>query len=66
MSEPSKAPDKVAALAEQAGLGKAFALAPDIVAACVERGQHPLTKTPDSPITTPAPVFDPASFGTKP
>jgi hypothetical protein len=53
-------------LAEQAGLGKAFALAPNIVAACVERGQHPLTKTPDSPITTPAPVFDPASFGTKP
>jgi hypothetical protein len=66
VSDASKASGDVRALAEQAGLGKAFALAPDIVAACVERGQHPLTKTPDSPITTPAPVFDPASFGTKP
>jgi hypothetical protein len=66
VSDASKASGDVRALAKQAGLGKAFAIAPDIVAACVERGQHPLTKTPDSPITTPAPVFDPASFGTKP
>jgi hypothetical protein len=64
MSDASKTVD-VRALAEQAGLGKAFGLAPNIVAACVERGRHPLTKTPDSPTATPAPVFDPASFGPK-
>jgi hypothetical protein len=62
MSDASKAVD-VRALAEQAGLGNAFRLAPEIVATCVERGQHPLTKAPDSPTATPAPVFDPASFG---
>jgi hypothetical protein len=62
MSDESKAVD-TRALAEQAGLGKAFQLAPKIVTACVERGQHPLTKAPDSSIATPAPVFNPASFG---
>jgi hypothetical protein len=64
MSDASKAVD-VRALAEQAGLGNALRLAPEIVATCVERGQHPLTKTPDFPTITPAPVFDPASFGPK-
>lgn len=63
MSDASKVLDNIRLLAQQAGLGKAFALAPDIVGACVERGQHPLTKSPDSPITTPAPIFDPAAFG---
>jgi hypothetical protein len=57
--------EQIRVLAEQAGLGKAFQLAPKIVAACVERGQHPLTDPPKSPITTPAPVFDPAGFESK-
>ena len=65
MNDASKAVD-VRPLAEQAGLGQAFGLAPEIVATCVERGQYPLTKAPDSPTATPAPVFDPAGFGPRP
>jgi len=65
MSDASKASENIRALAEQAGLGNAFRLAPDIVAACIQRGQHPLTNPPASPLTTPAPVFDPASLETK-
>jgi hypothetical protein len=65
MSDTSKVAENIRALAEQAGLGKAFKLAPEIVATCVERGQHPLTQPAASPLTTPAPVFDPASFELK-
>ena len=65
MSGVSNSPADVRALAEQAGLGKAFRLAPDIVATCVERGMHPLTQQPPSPLTTPAPIFDPAGFEPK-
>jgi len=65
VSNASKAPEDIRALAEQAGLGNAFRIAPDIVAACVERGQHLLTNPPASPLTTPAAVFDPASFETR-
>jgi hypothetical protein len=63
----ARSDDAVRQLAEEAGLGKAFALAPDIVAGCVERGQHPFTALPAvlTPLTTPAPVFDPASFKPK-
>jgi hypothetical protein len=59
--------EKIRLLAEQAGLGKAFALAPDIVTVCVERGQHPLTalQAALTPVTTPAPIFDPSSFEPK-
>jgi hypothetical protein len=62
MSDAPKAAQDVAVLAEQAGLGKAFRLAPDIVTACIARGRHPLTRSPESPVATPAPVFDPADF----
>jgi hypothetical protein len=64
MSDASKVSENIRALAEQAGLGNAFKLAPEIVAACVERGQHPLSKSPAAltPLTAPAPMFDPAAF----
>ena len=65
MSEASDSPGDVRALAEQAGLSKAFHLAPDIVAACVERGMQPLTQQPPSPLTTPAPIFEPVGFEPK-
>ena len=56
--------EQIRLLAEQAGLGKAFALAPEIVAACVERGQQPFSEPPATltPLTAPAALFDPASF----
>jgi hypothetical protein len=68
MSDASKSTEAVRLLAEQAGLGKAFKLAPEIVAACIERGQSPFSTPPAAltPLTTPAPVFDPADFGPKP
>jgi hypothetical protein len=67
MSDASKVSEKVRMLAEQAGLGNALKLAPEIVAAAAERGLHPLSKPPAalSPLTTPAAVFDPASFERK-
>jgi len=65
MSNNDSVSNSVRQLAEQAGLGKAFKLAPEVVAACVERGQHPLSQPPASPLTTPAPVFNPTSFETK-
>lgn len=67
MSEASKSPEAVHQLAEQAGLGKAFKLAPEIVAACIARGQSPFSTPPVAltPLTAPAPVFDPADFEPK-
>lgn len=67
MGEVSKNPESVRHLAEQAGLGRAFKLAPEIVAACIERGQSPFRTPPAAltPLTTPAPVFVPADFGPK-
>jgi hypothetical protein len=65
MSGAPKSAEDIRALAEQAGLGNAFRMAPNIVAACIERGQHPLTKEPPSPTMTPAPVFDPEDSGRK-
>lgn len=67
MSEASKVSEKVRLLAEQAGLGNALKLAPEIVAACIQRGQQPLGEPPAAvtPLTAPASLFDPASFETK-
>lgn len=67
VSGPAKVSEHVQRAAEQHGLGKALKLAPEIVAAAAERGAHPLSKpaAPLSPLTSPAPVFDPASFGKK-
>jgi len=67
MGEASKNPETIRQLAEQAGLGKAFKLAPEIVTACIERGQSPFSAPPAAltPLTTPAPVFDPADFRPK-
>ena len=68
MSEASKNTEAVRQLAEQAGLSKAFKLAPEIVAVCIERGQSPFSAPPTAltPLTTPAPVFDPTDFEPKP
>jgi hypothetical protein len=67
MSEESKNSETIRQLAEQAGLGRAFKLAPEIVTACVERGQSPFSRQPAAltPLTAPAPVFDPAEFEPK-
>ena len=59
--------EKARALVEQAGLGRAYELAPEIVAGAVQRGQHPLSKPPAAltPTSAPAAVFDPAAFERK-
>ena len=51
-------------MAEQHGLGKALKLFPDGVKAAAERGQKPLGAPPkgNSPIASPAPIFNPARF----
>jgi hypothetical protein len=63
MGDASNVSDRVRLLAEQAGLERALKLAPDTVTAAAERGLRPLGKVPAglAPLTTPAPVFDPAS-----
>jgi hypothetical protein len=67
MSDGLKSSEAVRQLAEQAGLGKAYKLAPEIVAVCIERGQAPFSAPPAAltPLTAPAPVFDPADFEPK-
>jgi hypothetical protein len=64
MSEASKVPESVRLMAEQHGLGKALKLFPDGVKAAAERGLKPLGAPPkgNSPIASPAPIFDPARF----
>jgi hypothetical protein len=50
-------------LCEQAGLTKALTMFPDGVKAAVERGLRPLGDHPGiTPISSPAPVFDPTRF----
>ena len=67
MSDALKSPEAIRQLAEQAGLGNAYKLAPEIVAACIERGQSPFSTPPSAltSLTPPAPVFDPADFEPK-
>jgi hypothetical protein len=64
MSEASKIPESVRLMAEQHGLGKALRLFPDGVKAAAERGQKPLGAPPkgNSPIASPASIFNPARF----
>lgn len=62
MSE-AKISDTVRAIAEQQGLARALKLYPDAIKAAAERGLRPLGDAPpgNSPIASPAPVFDPSS-----
>jgi hypothetical protein len=64
MSDKDQLPESVRLLAEQHGLGKALKLFPDGVKAAVERGLRPLGDPPpgNSPIASPAPIFNPARF----
>ena len=64
MSDASRIPETVRLLAEQHGLAKALKLFPDGVKAAAERGLRPLGEAPkgNSPIASPAPIFNPARF----
>ena len=64
MSDATKIPESVRLMAEQHGLGKALKLYPDGVKAAAERGLNALGDTPkgNSPIASPAPIFNPARF----
>ena len=55
-------PDTVRLIAEQQGLSRALKLYPDAVKAAAERGLRPLGAAPpgNSPIASPAQVFDPS------
>ncbi len=57
-------PESVRLAAEQHGLGKALKLFPEGVKAAAERGMKPLGEAPkgNSPIASPAPIFNPARF----
>jgi hypothetical protein len=59
-----KLADYTRTLAEQHGLSRALEKFPDAVKAAIERGLRPVGALPagNSPLTHPAPVFDPASF----
>jgi len=64
MSDDVKIPDRLRALAEQLGLKRALQLFPDEVMAAAERGLRPLGEAPagQSPIASPASMFDPVRF----
>lgn len=64
MSDSDKLPESVRAVAEQQGLQRALKLFPESVKAAAERGLRPLGNPPpgNSPIASPAPVFDPTRF----
>ena len=64
MSDASNISESTRVLAEQAGLAKALKLFPDGVKAGAERGLKPLGDAPkgNSPIASPAPIFNPARF----
>jgi hypothetical protein len=57
-------PDQLRLLCEQAGLKHALERFPDGVKAAVERGLRPVGALPagNSPITHPAPVFNPEHY----
>jgi len=63
MSDAS-VPESVRLAAEQHGLGKALKLFPEGVKAAAERGMKLLGEAPkgNSPIASPAPIFNPARF----
>jgi hypothetical protein len=67
MADGPDSADDVRRIVAQAGLERALKLAPEIVAATVKRGLHPLSKPPAglTPLTPPAAVFDPAAFERK-
>ena len=67
MSDALKNPEFLQRLCEQHGLERALKLFPDGVKAAAERGLRPLGDLPqgNSPITSPAPIFDPARFERK-
>jgi len=64
MSDALKNPEFLQWLCEQHGLERALKPFPDGVKAAAERGLRPLGDLPpgNSPITSPAPIFDPARF----
>ena len=68
MNDKDQVPESVRLLAEQRGLGKALKLYPEGVKAAAERGLRPLGEAPpgNSPIASPAPVFDPSRYERKP
>jgi hypothetical protein len=66
MSDASISPEQLRLLCEQRGLQRALKLFTDTVKAAAERGLRPLGDPPpgNSPIASPAPVFDPARYET--
>jgi hypothetical protein len=64
MSDNHKIPDFIRTLAEQYGLTRALEKFPDGVMAAAERGLRPVGAMPpgNSPITHPAPVFNPEQY----
>ena len=64
MTDEAKIPEPVRVIAEQQGLHRALTLYPEAVKAAAERGLRPLGAPPagNSPIASPAPVFDPTRF----
>jgi hypothetical protein len=67
MSDSLKNPEFLQRLCEQNGLERALKLFPNGVKAAAERGLRPLDDLPpeNSPLTHPAPVFDPSRFERK-
>ena len=63
MSE-ARDPEAVRLMAERHGLGKALKLYPHEMKAAAERGLKPLGDSPKgtTPISSPAPIFNPARF----
>ena len=59
-----KSSDLIRAMAEQSGLKHALEKFPDGVKSAAERGLRPLGAMPpgNSPITNPAPVFNPGQY----
>jgi hypothetical protein len=55
-NDKARADDNLRAVVEMRGLGRAFALYPDIVATAFERGRRPIGSFPEkfSPLTEPA------------
>jgi hypothetical protein len=63
LSDAPITPEQLRLLCEQAGLTKALTMFPDGVKAAVERGMRPLGDHPGiTPVSSPAPIFDPSSF----
>jgi hypothetical protein len=64
MSEGATILEAVRLMAERRGLAKVLKLYPHEMQAAAERGLKPLGETPkgNSPIASPAPIFNPARF----